>query len=105
MAVHADGLLSVSLVSTRVCVRGLTWPTLWFWLSTCVAVLIYLGICKCYAVPWAGYAAMVGAALGVALSCCSSGGVDHGIISFEGGSCTKVEQAGMRSVRLGRGTS
>lgn len=26
------------------------------------------------------------------------------IISFEGGSCTKVEQAGMRSVRLGRGT-
>ncbi|POS74539.1 hypothetical protein DHEL01_v207063 [Diaporthe helianthi] len=95
VAVHADGLLSVSLVSTRVCVRGLTWPTLWFWLSTCVAVLIYLGICKCYAVPWAGYAAMVGAALGVALSCCSSGGVDHGIISFEGGSCTKVEQAGM----------
>lgn len=33
--------------------------------------------------------------------CCSGGGVEHCIISFEGGSCTKVEQADMRSVRWG----
>jgi hypothetical protein len=54
-------------------------------------------ICKCYVVPWPGGADMVA----VTAWCCSGGGVDGCIISFEGESCTKVGQPVMRSVRLG----
>lgn len=66
-----------------------------------VAVLICLAyICKCYAVPWYG---VLPCLLLPLVLFCSGGGVDHCVISFEGGSCTKVEQADMRSVRYGEG--
>lgn len=104
VAVHAGGLLYVLgpgfLASvSRVC---LWLMSLWFWLidrlSVCMSgrpdmPRIHMQVLCCAVVqcrlalrcPW----------------CCSGGGVEHCIISFEGGSCTKVEQADMRSVRWG----
>lgn len=80
------------------------------WLSVCLSVYLcwQLWLSRYASHTYASAMLCRGPDVLLWVGCCSlvlalvsGGGVDHRIISFEGGGCTKVEQRGMRSVRLG----